>query len=56
VHVGQLNLPEACDVPLQAHATDSAQWLEKMRTTMQAEAGRLPTHQQFIESNCRAVA
>jgi tryptophan halogenase len=56
VHVGQLNLPEACDQPLQAHATDSAQWLEKMRATLHAEASRLPTHQQYIESNCRAAA
>ena len=56
VQVGQLNLPEACDQPPQAHATDSVQWLEKMRTTLHAEASRLPTHQQFIESNCRAVA
>jgi tryptophan 7-halogenase len=56
VHVGQLNLPEACEQPAQAHATDSASWLEKMRVTMQAEASRLPTHQQFIESHCRAAA
>jgi tryptophan halogenase len=54
VQVGQLNLPEACDPPPQAHATDSVQWLEKMRATLQVEASRLPTHQQFIDSNCRA--
>ena len=56
VQVGQLNLPEACDQPPQVHATDSVQWLEKMRATLHAEASRLPTHQQFIESNCRAAA
>jgi tryptophan halogenase len=56
VQVGQLNLPETCDAPPQVHATDSAQWLQKMRDTMHAEASRLPTHQQFIESNCRAAA
>jgi tryptophan halogenase len=56
VHVGQLNIPEACDQPPQAHGTDSLKWLERMRTTLLAEASRLPTHQQFIESNCRAVA
>jgi hypothetical protein len=56
VQVGQLNLPEACDLPPQAHATDSVLWLEKMRATLHAEASRLPTHQQFIESNCRAAA
>jgi tryptophan 7-halogenase len=56
VHVGQLNLPEACDPPQQARATDGAQWLEKMRATLQTEASRLTTHQQFIESNCRAAA
>jgi tryptophan halogenase len=51
VQVGQLNLPEACDPPPQAHATNSAQWLEKMRTTLLAEAARLPTHRQYIESH-----
>jgi tryptophan halogenase len=51
VQVGQLNLPEACDAPPQAHATDSAQWLEKMRATLLAEAGRLPPHRQYIESH-----
>ena len=56
VQVGQLNLPEACDPPPQAHATDSASWLAKMRATLNTEASRLPTHQQFIESHCRAVA
>ncbi len=56
VHVGQLNLPEACDPPQRARATDGAQWLEKMRATLQTEASRLPTHQQFIESHCRAAA
>jgi tryptophan halogenase len=56
VQVGQLNLPEACAAPQQVHATDSVQWLEKMRATMLAEAAGLPTHQQFIMSNCRAVA
>jgi tryptophan halogenase len=56
VHVGQLNIPEACDEPPRAQGTDSAQWLEKMRATLQAEANRLPTHQQYIESHCRAAA
>jgi tryptophan halogenase len=56
VHVGQLNLPEACDPPPHAHSTDSVQWLEKMRATLHAEASRLPTHQHYIESNCRAAA
>jgi tryptophan 7-halogenase len=56
VHVGQLNLPEACEQPPQAHATDSERWLEKMRTHMQVEAARLPSHQQYIESHCSAAA
>jgi len=56
VHVGQLNLPEACEQPPHAHATDSAQWLEKMRNSLATEAARLPTHRQYIESHCRAAA
>ena len=54
--VGQLNLPEARDQPSQVHATDSVLFFQKMRATMHAEASRLPTHQQFIESNCHAAA
>jgi tryptophan 7-halogenase len=53
VHVGQLNLPEACDHPPHASSTDSAQWLEKMRAALHAQARQLPTHEQFIESYCR---
>jgi tryptophan halogenase len=56
VHVGQLNLPEACDPPPQARAADSSQWLEKMRATLRAEASRLPTHQEYISNHCRAAA
>jgi tryptophan 7-halogenase len=56
VHVGQLNLPESCDPPPQSHATDAAQWLDKLRANLKVEAARLPSHQQFIESHCRAVA
>jgi tryptophan 7-halogenase len=56
VHVGQLNLPETCAQPAQAHSTDSLRWLEKIRTTLHAEASRLPTHQQYIETHCRAAA
>jgi tryptophan halogenase len=54
VHVGQLNLPEACEAPPQSHVADGVQWLEKRRGDLQAEASRLPTHQQFIETHCRA--
>ncbi len=56
VHAGQLNLPETCEQPPQSHSTDCAAWLEKMRVTLQLEAGRLPTHRQYIESHCRAAA
>ena len=56
VHVGQLNIPEACAQPPQVHATDSAAWLEKMRTNMQTEADKLPSHQQYIDAHCRAAA
>ncbi|MFL6550293.1 MAG: tryptophan halogenase family protein, partial [Povalibacter sp.] len=47
VHTGQLNLPETCDQPPHAYATDCVQWLEIMRTTLNAQASQLPTHQQF---------
>jgi tryptophan halogenase len=56
VHVGQLNMPEACEQPPQARPADSAKWLEKMRANLHSEASRLPTHQQYIETHCRAAA
>ena len=56
VQVGQLNLPEACDRPAQVHSTDGAQWLEKTRANLRAEAARLPSHQEYIQSHCRAAA
>jgi tryptophan halogenase len=56
VHVGQLNLPESCAQPPQAHATDSEKWLEKMRNNLQAEAGKLPMHQLYIKNHCSAAA
>jgi tryptophan halogenase len=56
VHIGQLNLPETCDQPVHAYATDCVQWLQKMRTSLHAEASQLPTHRQFIASHCGAVA
>jgi tryptophan halogenase len=56
VQVGQLNLPRACDPPPHAHSTDGVKWLEKMRATLQTEASRLPTHQEFILRHCRAAA
>ncbi|HUQ09053.1 MAG TPA: tryptophan halogenase family protein [Steroidobacteraceae bacterium] len=56
VHVGQLNLPEACELPAQAHVADSTLWLEKMRDTLRAEASRMPDHREFIVNNCRAAA
>jgi tryptophan halogenase len=54
VHVGQLNLPEACDPQGQYGVIDAAAWLEKMRSNLTAEASRLPMHQEYIESHCRA--
>ncbi len=56
VHVGQLNIPERLDPMLGYRTVDGAAWLEKLRVAMAAEAGRLPTHQQYIDKFCKAAS
>lgn len=48
VHIGQGNMPERTD-PLAAHrGVDAAPWLAKLRAAMAAEAGRAPTHAEYV--------
>jgi tryptophan halogenase len=57
VHIGQGNMPKATD-PLGDYR-DEAQgrdWLRKLRETMVLGAKQQPTHQQFIDQHCKAVA
>ncbi len=56
VHIGQLNFPQRTDPILNFRETNGSEWLGKLRAAMAYEAGRLPTHQQFIDQNCKAAA
>jgi tryptophan halogenase len=54
VHIGQFNIPEATDPLLRYRSADGAAWLGKLHAAMVAEAGRMPSHQQFIDAHCKA--
>ena len=54
VHIGQGNIPQRLDPLIEFRRTNGPEWLGKLRAAMAAEAARQPTHQQFIDQNCRA--
>ncbi len=56
VHVGQFNIPEQTDPILNFRSADSQAWLVKLHAAMAAEAGRMPSHRQFIDRHCKAAA
>ncbi len=55
VHIGQLNIPEKVDPLLGFRANDGRDWMTKLQAAMAFEAGRLPTHRQFIDQYCKAA-
>jgi tryptophan 7-halogenase len=55
VHLGQLNFPQRCDPLLDYRKTDGRGYLEKLRKAMQSAADGLPTHQAYIDQNCKAI-
>ncbi len=55
VHLGQLNLPQHLDPLLSHRAVDGGDWLNKLRAAMTAAAEALPSHQHYIDQNCRAA-
>lgn len=54
VHLGQDNIPDAVDPLHDYRGIDGREWLGKLRSAMQFEASRQPTHQQFIDQYCKA--
>jgi tryptophan 7-halogenase len=56
VHVGQGNFPERADPLLDFRSSEGPAWLAKMRAAVAFEAGRLPTHRDFIAQNGYAAA
>lgn len=55
VHIGQLNIPERVDPILSYRDVDGDAWLAKLKMALAAEAGRMPTHQQYIDRVCKAA-
>ena len=56
VHIGQGHIPEACDPVAGYREAAPGEWLGKLRAAMAYEAGKQPTHQQFIDQHCKAPA
>jgi tryptophan halogenase len=56
VHVGQGNMPERVDPVLEYRDVDGAAWLAKLKQALAAEAGRMPSHQAYIDKFCKAEA
>lgn len=54
VQIGQGNIPEATDPVADYRDTDATGWLAKLRNAMAMEAGRQPTHADFIAQHCKA--
>jgi len=55
VHIGQLNLPERLDPLIDFRNVNGAECLEKLRAAMRSAAKTMPTHQAYIERNCKAI-
>jgi tryptophan halogenase len=55
VHIGQLNIPERCDPLIDYRNVDGTNYLEKLRKAMEGAANAMPTHQAYIDRNCKAI-
>ena len=56
VHIGQGNIPEACDPVAGYREQPPGDWLGRLKAAMAAEATKQTTHQQFIDRHCKAPA
>jgi tryptophan 7-halogenase len=56
VHIGQFNLPEATDPLIDFRGVDAREWMGKLRAAMESAAQQQPSHQAFIDQNCKAAA
>jgi tryptophan halogenase len=54
VHIGQFNIPERLDPLIDFRSVNGAEYLLKLRAAMKAAADTLPTHQAYIDRNCKA--
>ncbi len=55
VHIGQMNWPQRGDPLLDYRTVNGVQYLEQLRLTMEAAAGRMPSHQDYIARHCRSA-
>ena len=55
VHIGQNNIPESLDPVAELRAVDSRDWLKQLRSAMEGTTRDLPTHERFIDENCKAT-
>ena len=56
VHIGQGHIPDACDPVAGYREQPPGEWLGRLRAAMAHEAGKQPTHRQFIDQHCKAPA
>lgn len=56
VHIGQGNIPERFDPVAGYRDQPAGEWLGRLRMAMAAEAEKQLTHQQFIDTHCKAQA
>ncbi len=54
VHVGQHNVPRHNDPLIHYRDIDATTWLARLREALAAAARQLPTHEEFIEAQCKA--
>src|SRR5450631_1963140 len=55
VHLGQFNIPERLDPLIDFRNVNGTEYLEKLRAAMHAAAKTMPTHQAYIDRNCKAI-
>jgi tryptophan halogenase len=55
VHIGQLNIPVRLDPLIDFRTINGTEYLEKLRAAMRGAAQTMPTHQAYIDQNCRAI-
>ncbi len=56
VHIGQGNLPDGGDPLLNHRDVNASDWLGKLQAALEAAASRMPTHQAYIDQNCKVGA
>ncbi len=55
VHIGQMNRPERVDPLLGYRNFNGTEYLEQLRKALAAAAQGMPTHQAYIDRNCKAA-